>query len=69
MMISPFIAYKVMQDTYIKFKYKHNGSTFLAVVTRNFLGFASVKTQLRGRPGISLVLCTISYDVHYLAML
>ena len=50
-MISPSIAYKVMQDTYIKFKYKHNGSTFLAVVTRNFLGFASVKTQLRGRPG------------------
>jgi hypothetical protein len=56
MMTYPFKAYQVMQDTYIKFKYEHNCSTFLAVVTRSFLGFALVKTQLRGRPVNGMVL-------------
>jgi hypothetical protein len=30
------IAYKVMEDKYIKFKYKQNGTTFPAMATRNF---------------------------------
>jgi hypothetical protein len=42
MIIFPFIAYIRLCRIHILISStKHNGSTFLAVVMRNFLGFAS----------------------------